>query len=124
MIEELGFLNHWLKSGNVDFPLDYGINEEHFVVLKDAWNFINDFKDRYGKLPTSDLLSVEFEDFRVLEELDPIEYYVNALFEYNALVKFRPVIERSAELMTGGVNDDSQEMVVGSVENVHGPFRL
>lgn len=102
MIEELGFLNHWLKSGNVDFPLDYGINEEHFVVLKDAWNFINDFKDRYGKLPTSDLLSVEFEDFRVLEELDPIEYYVNALFEYNALVKFRPVIERSAELMVEG----------------------
>lgn len=104
MFEELVFLNHWLKSKEVSFPTKYGITKEHCFVLSNIWEFIDNFILTTKCLPTVEAVAVEFEDFNILSDLDPVNYAVNKLKEQKAYMDYRPMLERSAVDLNEGVN--------------------
>lgn len=103
MIEELQYINHWLNSKDPYFMRKHGIDKTYFVALRDVVEWIEKFRDEMkGHLPSPETVAVEFEDFRVLKDLDPVEYCVNALREQRAYMDFRPLLESTAEMVNDG----------------------
>jgi replicative DNA helicase len=47
-------------------------------------------------------VATEFEDFRALKDLDPVDYLVNVLKEQHAYMNFRPLLAASAQTLNAG----------------------
>lgn len=102
MIEELQLINHWLQSGEGFFLRQQGIDNTYFFALRDVVDWIENFYLTQKVLPTIDLVCVEFEEFRKLVNLDPLDYLVNIVKEAKAYTEYRPVIEQNAALIAEG----------------------
>lgn len=103
MLEELMAINHWLKSGDPYFLRKHGIDSSYFIALNHVVVWIEQFRDdTNGHLPSLETVAVEFEDFRVINQLDPIDYVVNQLKEQRAYMDFRPILVQNASLLDGG----------------------
>lgn len=102
MIEELQLVNHLLESKDPYLFHKQGIDRSYFVALNDVVGWIDKFRDDTGQLPTKELVATEFEDFRALRDLDPVDYLVNVLREQHAYMGFRPILAASAQALNGG----------------------
>lgn len=102
MYDELQALNHWLNSKDAGFLRKHGIDRTYFFSLKSIADWIEDFHSKSGKLPSAETASVEFEDFRKVEELEPVDYVVNKLLECKAYSEYRPLLKKNAEMIAGG----------------------
>lgn len=104
MLEELMFLNHWLKSKDPHYPQKYGITREYFISLFDIYDWVIEQYHQFRCLPTLETTAVEFEDFRIVEDLDSIDYIVNALRNQRAYMDYRPMLEKHAIALNEGQN--------------------
>lgn len=104
MIEETIFINHWLRSGQLYFPAQYGIDSSYFIALNNLYKWIEQYIKDTGMLPTLTLAASEFDDFIILEELDSIDYTVNALRQQKAFMEYRPLLIDSAKKLDEGGN--------------------
>lgn len=102
MIEELQLVNHLLESKDPSLFHKQGIDRSYFIVLKDVVDWIDKFREETGQLPTKELVATEFEDFRALRDLDPVDYLVNALRDRHAYMVFRPILTASAQSLNNG----------------------
>ncbi|WMT39265.1 DnaB-like helicase C-terminal domain-containing protein [Paenibacillus sp. D2_2] len=81
----------------------HGIDSSYFIALQDVVLWIDGFQnDMNGYLPTLETVAVEFEDFRVLKDLDPVEYCVNVLREQRAYMDYRPALIETANMTNEG----------------------
>lgn len=101
MFEELNFLNHWLQSKDIYFAKKQGIDKSYFFVLKDVFEYIEEFIGKFNSLPSLELVATDFDDFRVVD-LDPLQYVVNELRESKAYTEYRPIITTNAQLVNQG----------------------
>lgn len=102
MLEEIQFINHWLVSKEPYYLKKHGIDPDYFVVLRGVVDWVEKFRDDMGgKLPSMELVSSEFEDFRPIKDLDSIEYVTNVLKENRAYMDYRPMLHQSAEMLNG-----------------------
>lgn len=119
MLEELQLLNYWLASKDPAFLQKYGLDVSFFFALNHVAVWVAQFQERTGVLPTIETVTVEFEDFRELTDLDPIEYLVAVLKENKAFVEIRPLITESVELVNEGktleaiwkIRDDMERLI-------------
>jgi replicative DNA helicase len=119
MIEELQMINHWLQNKEPNFLAKHGIDSTYFFALSDTVTYIERFRDtNHGVLPTMDTVGVEFDDFRKLNELDPIEYLVKQLREQKAYTEYAPVLSASATLMAEGKTLESMFKLRGDVDSL------
>jgi replicative DNA helicase len=103
MLEELQYINHWLQSKDAYYMRKHGIDSSFFVAFSDVVTWIENFReDTKGHLPTSETVATQFEDYRVLKELDSIDYVVNMLREQRAYMDFRPVLVNNTQIVNGG----------------------
>lgn len=111
MLEELQVINHWLVSKDPYFFRKIGIDRSYFVALPEVVEWIEQFCDDTGQTPTLETVAVEFEDFRILKELDPIDYNVNILREQKAYMEYRPIlVANSKELKDGNTIEAMYKM--------------
>lgn len=102
MIEEISLINHWLKSKDPLFLIKLGLDETYFFPLRDTVVWINKFHKDTGTLPSLELVKTEFDDFKILTELDPVDYLVDILKEQKAYAEYRPILLKNAELLNEG----------------------
>ena len=100
-------LNLWLSSKDIGFIRKAGLGREHFFVLTEAYDWVESFYKRTGKLPAIETLATEFEDVRKLEHVEPISYLSDVLKEQKAYTEFRPVLSKNAELVSSGKTIDA-----------------
>jgi replicative DNA helicase len=87
--------------------------------MNDAVSYIERFRDsNRGVLPTMDTVGVEFDDFRKLNELDPVDYLVKQLREQKAYTEYSPVLSASATLMAEGKTMESMFKLRGDVDEL------
>ncbi len=119
MLEELQIVNHWLQSKEPHFLAKQGIDSTYFFALSDVVQFIETFcNNSKGQVPTSDLVAVEFEEFRKLNELDPIEYLVKQLREQKAYTEYAPVLSASATMIAEGKTFESMFRIRNDVDAI------
>lgn len=103
MIEELQYVNLWLQSKDPYLMRKHGIDKSYFVGMTDVVGWIEKFRDDMkGVLPSTELVNTEFEEFRLLKELDPPEYLVNVLREQRAYMDYRPVLVENGKMLNDG----------------------
>lgn len=103
MLEELQLINKWLETKNIGFLRSLGLDNSYFPVCKEIVDWIDQFANRTGQLPTVNTVACEFpDDFKVYKELEPTEYLVKCLKEQKAFTEFRPVLVRAAESLNDG----------------------
>lgn len=102
MIEELMFLNHWLISKDTNFPKNHGLDKSYFISLFDVYEYIEKCASEALALPTLENVAVQFDDFRIIDDLDPINITTAALKENKAFIQLRPLLEEGATLATEG----------------------
>ena len=102
MIEELQLLNHWLNSGDYSFLNKNGIDQSFFIVMKDTYDWVDRFYRQHGQLPTHNTVALEFEDFKPLSSLEPINYLSNVLKEQKAYMDYRPLLTENAQMVSDG----------------------
>lgn len=103
MFEELSYINHWLNSKEPYLMRKHGIDHTYFIALQQIVLWIERFcNEMNGHMPSVETVAVEFEDFRVLKELDPVAYCVNILQEQRAYMDYRPMLVENANMMNEG----------------------
>lgn len=103
MIEELNYINHWLNSKDAYFNRKYGVDRSYFVALQDVVHWVESFRDDMkGHLPSPETVASQFEDFKILTHLDPIDYAVNFLREQKAYMTYRPILTTNAQMVSEG----------------------
>lgn len=103
MIEEQEMVNHWLLSGEPYFLHKHGVDRTYFALLQDVVAWIERYRDQMGqKLPSRDTVALEFDVFKKMDELDPIEYVVGKLREQKAYIEYRPLLIENSKLVSEG----------------------
>lgn len=103
MIEEMQYITYWLESKDPYYMRKHGIDRTYFIALRDVVEWIENFRDdTKGHLPTIDTVVTQFEEFKKLKDLDPIDYLVNFLKEQKAYMDYRPVLTKNAEMVSEG----------------------
>lgn len=103
MIEELELINHWLDKKDPFYFRKLGIDKTYFVLTRDIVEWIENFRDQYGgTLPTKETVAIEFEDFKILTDLNPESYLVNVLRENKAYMEYRPILTSNAQMVHDG----------------------
>lgn len=111
-IEELQLLNYSLENKDWEVVEKNGFNEEHFPVHRDAFNFIKDFKKTNNQLPTLETVMNSFEEFELVE-IEKIDVVVEAIKEDWLHRQFKPILKKSAELVSEKKTIDAiQEMKI------------
>lgn len=102
MIEELGLLNYWLLSKDPFFLHKQGIDVTYFFALRDVADWVDEFHHSNKALPSIETTAVQFEHFRKVADLDPIEYLVGTVKEQKAYAEYRPVLIQNSQLVNAG----------------------
>ncbi|HDR4439435.1 TPA: DNA helicase [Bacillus cereus] len=97
-IEELQLLNHILESKDWSSIDQNGLDEEHFPIHKNIFNYIKNFKKLQKQLPTIETVMNTFEEFEMVE-LEKTEFVVDALKEDWLHRKFKPFLQKAANLV-------------------------
>lgn len=97
-IEELQLLNHILENKDWSSIDQNGLDEEHFPIHKDIFNYIKNFKKLQKQLPTIETVMNMFEEFEMVE-LEKTEFVVDALKEDWLHRKFKPFLQKAANLV-------------------------
>lgn len=100
MVHELQIINHWINSGEPSFLSRNGLSAKMFIGARHIIDWINDYKEQYGALPSYMTLAGEFEDFVKYESLDSIEFLKKELTNNLLYVEFKPLLMESASKMS------------------------
>jgi len=105
--EELQILFTWLSSREVSFLDKYGIDGTYFFSMGGVYDWIVQFIRNTGKLPLAVTVAREFDEFHVLEEVEPLKHLIDVLLERKAYTNYRPLLTSSAELVNKGKTLDA-----------------
>ncbi len=101
------------------FLAKYSVDSTYFFALSDVVQFIENFCNTMnGQVPTADLVAVEFEEFRKLNELDPIEYLIKQLREQKAYTEYAPALSASATMIAEGKTFESMFKMRSDVDAI------
>ncbi|GEA16782.1 hypothetical protein E308F_30280 [Moorella sp. E308F] len=118
MIEELQVINYWLQSKEPGYLYKQGLDHSYFFATSDIVAWIEQFITRTGVLPSLETVAAEFEEFKILSDLDPIDYLVNVLKEQKAYTEYRPLLTKNAQLVSEGRTIDAMWQMVAEVNSL------
>lgn len=102
MIEELELINHWLEDKDPSFLTKQGLDASYFLPSRDIVEFVFDYLQQTGSTPSPELVNANFEEFKILTDLDSVDYLVGALKEQKLYMEYRPVLVKNAEMLSEG----------------------
>ena len=78
---QLQALNDMLNNNNIDQYIAQGITKKYFTEYYDEFNFIVNHYNTYNKVPDWETFLAKFNDFEVVEVLEPVKYIIYNLKE-------------------------------------------
>ena len=78
---QLQAINNILNNNNIEEYIEKGVLSKHFIDYQSEYNFILDHFNKYNKVPDLATFLVQFDDFEVIEVLEPTEFIIGNLFE-------------------------------------------
>ena len=78
---QLQALNDMLNNNNIDQYIAQGITQKYFSEYYDEFNFIVNHYNTYNKVPDWETFLAKFNDFEVVEVLEPVKYIIYNLKE-------------------------------------------
>jgi len=118
MLEELQFINLWLKQKDPYLMQKHTIDKTYFVVLNDIVTWVEEFRDEHKILPSLDTVAKKFDDFRELDDLENVNYVVNVLKEQRAYMDYRPVLTSNAEMLRDGHTIEAMSKMRGDIDSL------
>ena len=118
MYDELQLINHWLKSGEGSFLRKNGIDRTYFFSLKEVVDWVEDFHSKSGKVPSIETVSIEFEDFRPVVELESLSYVIKKVTENRAYAEYRPILKKNAEMLASGNTIEALWDMKNNIDNI------
>lgn len=118
IIEELQLINHWLITKDIGFLRKLGIDRSYFFVLNDVVGWIDDFVVKTGQLPSQETVATEFEDFKKMTSLEPVEYLSSVLRENKAYTEYRPILTTNAQLVNDGKTIEAMWKMRSDIDNL------
>ena len=118
MYNEQVVLNHWINSNDITLLKSKQIDRTYFFSLRDIYDWVEQYVAETGTLPSSKRMTVEFEDFKVLTDLDPLSYAVVKLTEAKAYVEYRPILTANAKLVNEGGTLEALQHMKSNVDSM------
>lgn len=103
MIEELQLINLWIEKKETGFLSGLGLDKSYFFVYKPVVEWIEGFINKTGKVPSMELVASEFpDDFRKIDDIDPVDYLTTRMREQKAYTEYRPLLINNAKMLESG----------------------
>lgn len=96
---ELQILNKILAEQDDSILTRNSITDEFFPQYQDEFKFIQDHKQKYGKIPDKETFIANFNDFDFLNVEESEDYLVDTIREEHLFAKSTPILNKLAEMM-------------------------
>jgi replicative DNA helicase len=97
--------------------IDNNLSREMFLSYEEEFDFINNFYNKYGKVPDKETFLNEFKEFQLLEVTESNKFLIDKINEEFLYYKTVPVIQKAAELLKGN-SDEAVEYLLQEISNL------
>lgn len=104
MIEEVKLLNHWLLSRDPGFLVKHKVDASYFSMESEPYQFIVDYINEYGETPSLELVRDRFQAFKIHDQLEPVDYLIEALNEQRVHRIAEPILLKHIQNFDTGDN--------------------
>jgi archaellum biogenesis ATPase FlaH len=90
-------ISHTVKTGDIATALDAGIRPEWIADFEAGrvWRYLVEYQAKYGKPPSSEVLSAEYPTYTLLTEPEPIGYVVDKLRSMRAMAMLEASLDQA-----------------------------
>lgn len=113
----LQILNKIIKSSDMSLIINNNLTREMFLTYEDEFDYINDFYNKYGKVPDKETFLNEFREFQLLEVTESDRFLIDKINEEYLYYKTVPVIQQAAELLKSN-SDEAVEYLLEEISNL------
>lgn len=107
----LQLLNRILKTSDMNIVTENNLSSDMFIEYQDEFNFINDFYNKYGKVPDKETFLSNFPEFNLIEVNESNQYLLDTLNEEYLYYKTVPVVQEVAEKLKNNSEDAVQYLI-------------
>ena len=109
---QLQALNDMLNNNNIDQYIAQGITKKYFSEYYDEFNFIVNHYNTYNKVPDWETFLAKFNDFEVVEVLEPVKYIIYNLKEEYLFDQGVKVFKEASTILEQNAFDGLNNIVV------------
>lgn len=113
----LQILNKIIKSSDMSLIINNNLTREMFLSYEDEFDYINNFYNKYGKVPDKETFLNEFREFQLLEVTESDRFLIDKINEEYLYYKTVPVIQQAAELLKSNSNE-AVEYLLEEISNL------
>lgn len=113
----LQIINKILKSSDMSLIIDNNLSREMFLSYEDEFDYINNFYNKYGKVPDKETFLNEFKEFQLLEVTESNKFLIDKINEEYLYYKTVPVIQQAAELLKSN-SDEAVQYLLQEISNL------
>lgn len=113
----LQILNKIIKSSDMSLVINNNLTREMFLTYEDEFDYINNFYNKYGKVPDKETFLNEFREFQLLEVTESDRFLIDKINEEYLYYKTVPVIQQAAELLKSN-SDEAVEYLLEEISNL------
>ena len=113
----LQILNKIIKSSDMSLIINNNLTREMFLTYEDEFDYINNFYNKYGKVPDKETFLNEFREFQLLEVTESDRFLIDKINEEYLYYKTVPVIQQAAELLKAN-SDEAVEYLLEEISNL------
>jgi replicative DNA helicase len=95
-----------ILNGNNEQYSDARIDQQHFIVFKNEFNFIKRFKAKHGGIPSHDTFREQFPAMELPTELDPTHFIIDQLAKKYMNGMMVPEVQKLVNLINEGRLED------------------
>lgn len=94
--------------------IENNLSEEMFLDYTEEFEFINNFYNKYGKVPDKETFLNEFQNFNLIDVTESDKFLVDKINEEFLYYKTVPVVQQVAELLKSN-SDDAVEYLLQEI---------
>lgn len=113
----LQVINKILKDTNMNIVIENNLQSDMFMDYENEFNFINDFYNKYGKVPDKETFLSHFKEFNIIDVNESDKYLVDKLSEEYLYYKTVPVVQEVAQLLKTN-SDDAVNYLLTQLPNL------
>ena len=107
----LQLLNKVLKTSDMSIVVDNNLTSDMFIEYENEFNFIQDFYNKYGKVPDTETFLSNFPEFNLVDVQESDDYLLDKLNEEYLYYKTVPVVQEVANLLKTNSEDAVQYLI-------------
>lgn len=105
---EIALLNSIIESGDIASCIEQGVSNV-FGEYSDVWQFMVDFNNEYGNVPSKDVVKNNFKSFEFIKAESPLQYYIDDAKKQSLNRGVRSTLMAASEMLKDG--DDPMKVL-------------